>query len=385
MQYQNTLLGKPIATHRIYGIERYKKYCQSVGHLRGGSARQVFPIGEDGGSIDEQSLTERVNCLTSRYYKDEKENLIQMNNPSHSNNRIFNPKGISPALNTVQGGNRQPKIQINHIGNLNVIATKRAFDTPKEINIYLKEKKCGITINEIASTLNIPKTQVEHYFRCDDSRAVPSPEIWMKLKALFGFGDEYDAVVVSVFEKEVEFESSRRIFDSTGLSPTLDSTTNGKIISIPYIAGCLTGGGHSGGMHSDMTAIPVLTPDRPEKRQNGRRFKDDGDPMFTLTGQDKHGVMLGHSRGKDGVATYHSVDVAGTVKQPSGNQCNYFQTDVRIRRLTPTECARLQGFPDDWAVGSDTQKYKQYGNAVTVNVIEAIVKKIVEREVCVCP
>ena len=37
-------------------------------------------------------------------------------------------------------------------------------------------------------------------------------------------------------------------------------------------------------------AIPVLTPDRAEKRQNGRRFKENGEPMFTLTSQDRHGV-----------------------------------------------------------------------------------------------
>lgn len=40
-------------------------------------------------------------------------------------------------------------------------------------------------------------------------------------------------------------------------------------------------------------AIPVLTPDRANKRQNGRRFKEDGDPAFTLTGQDRHGVAIG--------------------------------------------------------------------------------------------
>jgi DNA-cytosine methyltransferase len=38
--------------------------------------------------------------------------------------------------------------------------------------------------------------------------------------------------------------------------------------------------------------IPCITPDREEKRQNGRRFKEDGDPMFTLTGQDRHGVLI---------------------------------------------------------------------------------------------
>jgi len=49
-----------------------------------------------------------------------------------------------------------------------------------------------------------------------------------------------------------------------------------------------------------------------------------------------------------------------------------------IRRLTPLECERLQGFPDNWTQGfSDTQRYKMMGNAVTVNVIEAIARKII--------
>lgn len=50
---------------------------------------------------------------------------------------------------------------------------------------------------------------------------------------------------------------------------------------------------------------------------------------------------------------------------------------LRIRRLTPTECERLQGFPDGWTEGvSDTQRYKTLGNAVTVNVIRDIMQEI---------
>ena len=51
--------------------------------------------------------------------------------------------------------------------------------------------------------------------------------------------------------------------------------------------------------------------------------------------------------------------------------------DMKIRRLTPIECERLQGFPDNWTEGvSDTQRYKCLGNAVTVNVIEYLGKQI---------
>lgn len=62
--------------------------------------------------------------------------------------------------------------------------------------------------------------------------------------------------------------------------------------------------------------------------------------------------------------------------QPSV-QSHHAQTFIAeqkaVRRLTPTECERLQGFPDDWTqTQSDSQRYKQMGNAVTVNVIEWI-------------
>jgi len=50
---------------------------------------------------------------------------------------------------------------------------------------------------------------------------------------------------------------------------------------------------------------------------------------------------------------------------------------AKVRRLTPIDCERLQGFPDNWTAGqSDSQRYRQMGNAVTVNVIESIGKQL---------
>lgn len=146
-------------------------------------------------------------------------------------------------------------------------------------------------------------------------------------------------------------------------------------------------------------AIPVLTPDRANKRQNGRRFKTDGEPMFTLTGQDRHGVMIrvceatkkGYAEAT--VSDYVNLEfpnsktrrgrvgkqVANTLLT-SGNQ-GVVTENLKIRKLTPRECWRLQGFPD-WAfdkaqeVNSKTQLYKQAGNSVTVNVIKAIAERL---------
>ena len=193
-------------------------------------------------------------------------------------------------------------------------------------------------------------------------------------------------------------------------------------------------------------AIPVLTPDRAEKRQNGRRFKTDGEPMFTLTAQDRHGVVVENKvkqvgnlidtesfggnphRGRvydiSGISPclncmgggglepkirvkeatsqgYAEAEIGDSVNLShpnsktrrgrvgkqiantllTGESQGVVEPDFRIRKLTPRECWRLQGFPD-WAfdkaqeVNSNSQLYKQAGNSVTVNVIEVIARKL---------
>jgi len=75
-------------------------------------------------------------------------------------------------------------------------------------------------------------------------------------------------------------------------------------------------------------------------------------------------------------------------KMHRASQDNYY-TDIKnyekycdknktnIRKLTPNECRKIQGFPSDWKqVVSDTQAYKQFGNAVTVNVVYAVAKNL---------
>ena len=128
----------------------------------------------------------------------------------------------------------------------------------------------------------------------------------------------------------------------------------------------------------------VLTPDREEKRQNGRRIKEPGEPSFTLTAQDRHGVAIyqrprGYNKGG-------MHDVAPALSISAWQENNLLVNGIRIRRLTPRECWRLQGFPDEYfdkakAAGiSDTQLYKQAGNGVTVNVARAIGERLKEIE-----
>lgn len=154
-------------------------------------------------------------------------------------------------------------------------------------------------------------------------------------------------------------------------------------------------------LSEETEARAVLTPDRLKKRQNGRRIKEPGEPMFTLTGQDRHGVVEIKNATKSGMLPARVGDGIETA-YPSSNTrrarvqpgiCSTITTHgtagvlmdtspVRIRKLTPKECWRLQGFTDEQfekaaKVNSNTQLYKQAGNAVTVNVVEAIGKHIV--------
>ena len=152
-----------------------------------------------------------------------------------------------------------------------------------------------------------------------------------------------------------------RIYDTEGISPTLAGASKLSGDCTPKIRA-------------------VLTPDRPEKRQNGRRFKEDGEPSFTLTGQGIHGVAIDRMYAMGGTKSGRSCIGAGRVPE-CGN------AEMSIRRLTPIECERLQGFPDNWTEYgidenenkvkmSDTQRYKQMGNAVTTKVIVAVGSKI---------
>ena len=121
---------------------------------------------------------------------------------------------------------------------------------------------------------------------------------------------------------------------------------------VPKVAATLTGGGHSGGLHSDMTVIQL----NPSKESNGRQ------PYQQNRVFDERGISPALTR----------------------HNSNYAIS--RMRRLTEIECERLQGFSDNWTQYGDyngtikpiakTQRYKLIGNAVTVDIVELIAKRL---------
>lgn len=333
-----------VLNSKDFGVPQNRERCFIIGHLRGRSTSKIFPIeGTDGKNSVSLNL---FGCLNGR---------------NSQRDRVYSGDGLAPTISTKPGGNTEPKVSIKIIGEIS-------------------------------------------------------------------------------------------------------SSQDGKILSTDGIANC-----HSAGHgNNPKIAIPVLTPDRAEKRQNGRRFKEDGEPMFTLTSQDRHGVATsipvsmsrnvieneinvahclntndsrkffgknqkgnaviecvadksdvtvkvaeatkqGYSECRVGIDTVNlSVPGSKTRRGRVGKEiantldtsCNQgifvqvseeltvyavwyekYQCYIAIRKLTPRECFRLQGWPDDYFekaqfVNSDSQLYKQAGNGVTVNVIEAIAEKL---------
>ena len=244
---------------------------------------------------------------------------------------------------------------------------------------------------------------------------------------------------VSIIGHKDGYRRNTQVFDQNGITETLDTAQGGgrgHHVALPCFVDLCTSGTETTNVcrclqaryykgagtykaQNSGVAIPVLTPDRAEKRQNGRRFKEDGEPMFTLTGQDRHGIAVdvreatkqGYQECRVGVDIVNidfpgSKTRRGRVERDVANtldtSCNQgifvqvseeltvyavwyekYQCYIAIRRLTPKECFRLQGWTDDYFekakfVNSDSQLYKQAGNGVTVNVIEAIAEKIRE-------
>lgn len=146
--------------------------------------------------------------------------------------RVYSDEGISPTLTDMQGGNRQPKI-ISH--NIKQKVKVRKYPVDKEkLKQVLREAKLekDVTNEWIADiVLNVPITTVEHWFRKDDSFAIPTPDIWFKLKEFLNIKtDEFDKSIMTFEEKEGVYEKADRIYDEEGLAPTL-TQQNEKILN----------------------------------------------------------------------------------------------------------------------------------------------------------
>ena len=151
---------------------------------------------------------------------------------------------------------------------------------------------------------------------------------------------------------------------------------------IPKKAATLTTGGKSGGLHSDMTVIQLNLSTESNGRQpyQQNRVYDERGISPALTRNNSDFIIKQRPRGKNkGAELTTCPTISSNAFQENNLLCG-------IRRLTEIECERLQGFPDNWTQYgnyngrirriSKTKRYKLIGNAVTVDIVELIAKRL---------
>lgn len=234
-----------------FGVPQNRERVYTVGHLRSRGRKQIFPLkGADG-----ENSAEVVQ-------------IGQRNRPGRDNlnqYRTYSPDGISPCLNKMDGGGREPHIPVQF----------------------------GIDYNKQGE-----ETEIANYLKARYDAGVSN------------YKHDRTAVAMTIDSEDIEtskaFNGRHIVHSPLGVSKTMIGSTQG-----------------SGSGNEPKVAIPVLTPDRAEKRQNGRRFKDNGDESFTLTAQDRHGVAL-KVNDKEVYAVWYEK----------------YNCYIAIRKLTPLECFR---------------------------------------------
>lgn len=116
------------------------------------------------------------------------------------------------------------------------------------------------------------------------------------------------------------------------------------------------------------------------------------DELNSVVSDDVHHTLRAGTKQSTGVVAFAQNqrdevrdlnDTAGALAAEPGMKQQTYVTHPSVRRLTPLECERLQGFPDGWTDtpgNSDTQRYRQMGNAVAVPVVEWIMRRIGEAQ-----
>ena len=293
-----------VLNSKDFGVPQNRERVFVVGHLRGRSTREVFPLRETDGVYNQTRQDGEIHhiarCITAGGYdKWQGEYIVKQ-----IRNCIYDPSGISPTLGCMQGGNRQSMIPIS-----------------------MTQKSCKPV--EIAPTLTARGPS--------RGRGNNSPVPGVKC--------------LNIKDQSGKERSQQdRIYSTDGIMTALNSQL--------------------GGRHN--IAIPALT------------------------AQDRHGVVVKEAT-KKGYALATTGDsinleqpnsktrrgrVGKGVAQTLTTGCKQGTLDgTRIRRLTPKECFRLQGWEDEYfkraaMVNSDSQIYKQAGNGVTVSVIKAIAMQL---------
>jgi DNA-cytosine methyltransferase len=399
--------------------ERNKAHCIDANYYKGASVEQYKkkhrrqlvnkPTKEYISAESVKKYVEDVNAdfndpYNKKTIKGNKSTTLRTN--SSNGNMWVNDKAIKQTKPIKVGMNvEEVKVRKHEVDILLLQQALRAY-----------KKNSKKTNKQIADETNMPITKVEHWFRTDSSFAIPSDNIWFKLKEVLGFTSSvFDKQIMEFEYRDGVYESTQRVYSDQGKSPTLTASNKEQMIETkPQQVGVAVDiNGHDilKRVYSPDGKSPTVNTCQGGNREpkvvtggafRGRAYDKDGKRM------DKDGVSVANKTkqmlelrqdsksnaittvGKDSVVVKKLPDKSQTIKSQyfKSSRANFERQgtfhatgvqheDLTWRKLTPLECERLQTVPDNYTNQvSNTQRYKMLGNGWTVEVIKHIYKNM---------
>ena len=296
----------------------------------------------------------------------------------------------------------------------------------EKLQQLLREAKANVkkTNKQIAEETDLPITKVEHWFRTDSSFAIPSDDIWFKLKEVLDIKeDSFDAQIMEFIYRDGVYESTQRVYSEEGKSPTITASNNEQLIEVRALTEQRTeeskrirkehrqrtgkdwsprGGkemvpredGKMNTLTTSLTKSHILEIERlpdgvtaksmtevrtPEankiRREHKKKTGKDWSPRHM-----RHLVERDDEKSNTITSSLTKQHIIQLTKQSDEDRTNVGASvdDLHWRKLTPLECERLQTVPDNYTNHvSNTQRYKMLGNGWTIEVIAHILKGII--------
>jgi len=357
--------GVPQNRERIFVIGFRDRPAPEVFFERCQSAEDTRAMGQEISYTIDASYAKGTNTLE----KSRRQVIKQLNNPTHSNDRVYAEDGLSPCLNTAQGGNRQPFIAIPE-------ATKQGYAIAEEgdsINLSQPNSttRRGRVGKDIANTLDCGMQQ---YTLVDTNKELEYNG------SINNNTNHYDSTKERRPDKEVS--SMRETINTQEIQRKdggLGAVSSEEILRLGVPQGdnaeqMETGRSVEG---RKLSCDSIISEDRDLREMLAK--KENGNPSQERR---QDGQQNGESNGDLPRLPYDSTSNGSEKEQlekPQTGQAGSF----RIRRLTPCEAERLMGLSDGWTAKgvmndkeieiSDSQRYKLCGNGVVVNVVEKLI------------
>lgn len=391
-----------VLNSKNFGVPQNRERVFIIGHLRGTSRSQIFPLRQD----SQPDIV--LPTLTTRYYGGQAnggyigskpKQIEQLNNPPHSNSRLYGVRGLAPSLNTMQGGNRQPKIYAFKTN------TKQGYDIAQEgdgINLAFPESKTrrGRVIKNNSPTLQL-NNQVGTIQGMKIRRLTPK-----ECERLQGFPETEKSVIIEVCKNAngVELSLTLKNEDNAVQADVLiDCVENGVEIRSPkklFLNAKNAEKKNWSHPHikiDDFVQMLVGMPIIVEKIVNNGKvvLLPNVECLIPLKNGEKLGSWFGSEIMQPvGDAKNDLIILNELLKSTTLNLLGIGNLEQKLATLSLFVIRAINGFipkeilnPNSFTIEvktnvgytygvSDSQRYKCLGNAVTVNVIKAIVTKL---------